>query len=264
MIVRAKGEITLTKIKDIKANYRYYLLQPSTLSTPQKPINHPPAAEWKQSEPNYLEGSTNTLYTVDEVVYSDDTFVYSAVSISSSYEAAKSAWNKANNAQNSADKAASDTQQLRVDMSKEIEETEGHLLRTFSEKHFTKEETEKLISSQSSKIEQNAQGIEIRFKQLENQLAGVQDDANEKEQYIRMVNGEIVIGKTDSPVTSVYTNNSLEFRYNGDVVARFTNKDLKVRNIESNNQVGFFGQWATRKGMKTTKGYNLNDIWIGG
>lgn len=264
MAVRAKSEITLTRIKDIKANYRYYLLQASTLSKPQKPTSNPPSSEWKRVEPGYVEGSTNTLYTVDEVIYSDDTFAYAEVSVSSSYEAAKSAWNKANNAQNSADKAAGETQQLRVDMSKEIEETEGHLFRTFSEQYFTKEEAERLISAQSSTIEQNAQGIEIRFKQLENQLSGVQDDVNEKEQYIRMVNGEIVIGKTDSPVTSVYTNNSLEFRYNGETVARFTNKDLKVRNIDSENQVGFFGQWAMRKGRKNDRGYNLNDIWIGG
>ena len=103
MAVKAKAEITLSRIIDIESVTRYYLLQSSTASAPSKPTANPPGGNWKTTEPSYTSGSTNTLYFVDLTVMTNGTFSYSAVSKSSSYEAAKEAWNKANNAQNTAD-----------------------------------------------------------------------------------------------------------------------------------------------------------------
>lgn len=103
MAVKAKAEITLSRIIDIESVTRYYLLQSSTASAPSKPTANPPGGNWKTTEPSYTSGSTNTLYFVDLTVLTNGTFSYSAVSKSSSYEAAKEAWNKANNAQNTAD-----------------------------------------------------------------------------------------------------------------------------------------------------------------
>lgn len=103
MAVKAKAEITLSRIIDIESVTRYYLLQSSTASMPSKPTANPPGGNWKTTEPSYTSGSTNTLYFVDLTVMTNGTFSYSAVSKSSSYEAAKEAWNKANNAQNTAD-----------------------------------------------------------------------------------------------------------------------------------------------------------------
>ena len=82
-------------VVDVKACYRFYLLQSSTMSPPAKPtsITPLPPSPWSDTEPAYVEGSTNSLYTVDLTIYSDDTFDYSDVSLSSSYEAAKQAYN---------------------------------------------------------------------------------------------------------------------------------------------------------------------------
>jgi hypothetical protein len=102
MAVKASIQITISKVIDIYACYRYYKLQSSTLAKPDKPTTNPPSG-WSDTEPAYDSGSTNTLYFVDCNVYSDMTFSFSEVSKSTSYEAAKDAWNKANNAQNTAD-----------------------------------------------------------------------------------------------------------------------------------------------------------------
>lgn len=102
MTIKASSQITISKVIDIYACYRYYKLQGSTLAKPTKPTKNPPNG-WSDTEPAYISGSTNTLYFVDCNVYSDKTFSFSEVSKSSSYEAAKDAWNKANNAQNSVD-----------------------------------------------------------------------------------------------------------------------------------------------------------------
>lgn len=101
MAVKAKAEITISKISDIVSVTRYYLSQSSTAAAPAKPTTNPPGGNWTTTEPTYTSGSTNTLYFVDLTVYSNklpDTnvnFSYSAVSKSSSYEAAKQAYNKA-------------------------------------------------------------------------------------------------------------------------------------------------------------------------
>lgn len=102
MAVKASVQITISKVIDIHACYRYYKLQSSTLAKPSKPTTNPPSG-WSDTEPAYASGSTNTLYFVDCNVYSDKTFNFSEVSKSSSYEAAKDAWNKANNAQDTVD-----------------------------------------------------------------------------------------------------------------------------------------------------------------
>lgn len=102
MAIKASAQITISKVIDIYACYRYYKLQSSTLSKPDKPTTNPPSG-WSDTEPAYVSGSTNTLYFVDCNVYSDKSFSFSEVSKSSSYEAAKDAWNKANNAQNTVD-----------------------------------------------------------------------------------------------------------------------------------------------------------------
>lgn len=101
MAVKASVQITISKVIDIHACYRYYKLQSSTLAKPSKPTKNPPDG-WTDTEPSYVSGSTNTLYFVDCNIYSDMTFSYSEVSVSSSYEAAKAAWNKAKNAENTA------------------------------------------------------------------------------------------------------------------------------------------------------------------
>ena len=101
MAVKASAQITIQYIVDVKATYRYYLLQSSTLGVPSKPTTFSPSSPpsgWDDTEPSYTSESTNSLYFVDCTVFCDDTFQYSEVSLSSSYEAAKEAYNKAKSA----------------------------------------------------------------------------------------------------------------------------------------------------------------------
>jgi hypothetical protein len=102
-MVKAKAQITLFDVIDIKAVYKYYLLQSATLSEPAKPTTYPPNGNWTTTEPAYTEGDTKKLYTVDCAVFGDDSFSYSEVSLSSSYEAAKVAYNKSKDLSNTLD-----------------------------------------------------------------------------------------------------------------------------------------------------------------
>ena len=106
MAVRASTSITLSAVVDVAGCTRYYLLQASTLSPPNKPTTKPPTGSWTDTEPTYTSGSTNSLYFCDLTVFSDGTWSYSSVSLSSSYEAAKEAYNRAQAAQSAATDAA--------------------------------------------------------------------------------------------------------------------------------------------------------------
>lgn len=114
MAVKASANITLTSVVDIKATYRYYLLQSSTLAKPSKPTTNPPSSSWSDSEPSYVNGSTNSLYYVDLTVFSDDSYAYSEVSLSTAYEAAKLAYNKAESANQTATEAKDKIDNLEV------------------------------------------------------------------------------------------------------------------------------------------------------
>ena len=95
MAVKASYSITIASINDVASTTRWYMLQSSTLTAPTAPTASPPGGSWQTTEPTYSEGSTNSLYFVDETIFSDGTWSYSSVSLSSSYEAAKAAYNKA-------------------------------------------------------------------------------------------------------------------------------------------------------------------------
>lgn len=81
----------------VAETHRYYLLQSSTLAAPSKPTTYPLPSNspWTDTEPEYVEGSSDNLYVVDCTVFSDGSYTYSPVSLSSSYEAAKKAYDKA-------------------------------------------------------------------------------------------------------------------------------------------------------------------------
>mgnify|MGYP002562860869 CR=1 FL=1 len=108
-------------------------------------------------------------------------------------------------------------------------------------------------------------GFAFQFNQLKKQVDGIDLNVSESSQLIRFENGVIIIGRSDSPIQAHFTNNSLEFRYNDEPVATFTNESLTVDNIVTNNQIRFGSDWAIRPGSTIEgKGNNLNVVWIGG
>ena len=117
MTIKAKAEITISRIIDVENVIRYYLLQSSSIAAPSKPTANPPGGSWSTTEPTYNSGATNSLYFTDLTIMSNGTYSYSAVSKSSSYEAAKEAWNKANNAKSTADTAKSTADTARQEAS---------------------------------------------------------------------------------------------------------------------------------------------------
>lgn len=107
-----------------------------------------------------------------------------------------------------------------------ITQTESNIMSRVSEEYYTKGDTDALVSSVSSELEQTAQGFEMRFTTINNNINDVQSGAdakfNEIERYIRFENGEIIMGapefnqiqKLSSAKNSFYEDN-VEVAYIG-------------------------------------------------
>lgn len=167
MALMAMAQITLSVVIDVKATYRYYLLQSSTLAKPAKPTTFPPENVWDDVEPTYTDGSTNSLYFVDCTVFCDDTFSYSEVSLSSSYEAAKAAYNKAVNAQNNIVVVDTKVNDFRFD----YDQFKSEVSRTYATidsltGYYTIDETNSLIEQTSDSIRLSVESLTIGAKNL--------------------------------------------------------------------------------------------------
>ncbi len=114
-------------------------------------------------------------------------------------------------------------------------------------------------------FEASENGFEFQFNQLQQNINDVSQEIVERNQFIRLEEGNIIIGKSDSPIQAKFTNDSLEFLYNDQTVAKFTNEVLEVHNVSVENQIRFGSDWAIRPGSTIDgKGNNLNVVWIGG
>ena len=289
MAVKAAGQITLSSVVDVYATYRYYLLQSSTAAKPAKPSTFPPPSAWTDAEPGYTDGSTNSLYTVDCTLFSDDTFLYSAVSLSSSYEAAKAAYNKATNAMlhtvvQSATAPAATTYMwldisldppllkrydpeaaawvivndttatvynLEQNLEASITKSERDITATVAEKYYLKDETDALVSSISTQIEQTANSVEIQFEtfraDVESVAANTDAEFEEIRKFIRFVDGKILLGEVGNELELQIANDRISFLQDGAEVAYFSNRKLYVTDTQilHSLQLGSFA-WMPR------------------
>lgn len=222
-VIKAKSEITLFNVTDIKAYYRYYLLQNSTLSKPSKPTTFPPPSSWDDIEPSYTDGSTNSLYFVDCTEFNNGDFQYSEVSLSSSYEAAKEAWNKARNAQDTADNARENIDEVRqeiVDQNTAIISSCNEIILSALESYVQtsnyedfKQTVESQLSIMADKISMNFTTIteqineidsdqETKFTELYKYISfsdnGIKISAGEGEMSIRIDNDIVIFEKGDT------------------------------------------------------------------
>lgn len=126
-------------------------------------------AAWDETEPSYIEGSTNSLYFVDCTVYTDDSFEYTPVSLSSSYEAAKTAYNKAYNAQQSLEDVNKKITQVITEVETQLDVEKEYILGTVKETYTTKRELDNLEVSRKNQLSESyPDGIEIALADTTN------------------------------------------------------------------------------------------------
>ena len=260
MAILARDTITLIAVVDIQANYRYYLLQSSTLDKPAKPTTYPPSSEWSNIEPEYQEGGLNSLYFVDCTLFSDGTFYYSEVSLSTAYKVAQDAM----------DKADSIAEEDLVD----IRESLTNLTLSTDDISATVSTIEQQQTEMGDLIQQVEQitnvliedgKVTFDFATIQKLVEDATEELDRRNRYVAItedaeLGATITIGDSESGMVGRFTKTSLDFLSGTTVIASYANDGLTTENITTNNQLKFGGNWAIRPGA----GGNLNDVWIGG
>lgn len=256
MAVKASAIITLSHLVDIVSTTRYYKLQSSTAAAPSKPTANPPSG-WSKTEPTYTAGSTNTLYFVDCTVFSNATFAFSDVSKSSSYEAAKEAYNKAQAVEKATETVKQELVDYKVDARKDMDSITASVTETRTELTTTTENvydalgrlqdtavsTEELESVKQLLITQWSDQLEYRFTQVTNLIDSTNGTIAENqrllEQYIRFEGARITLGRSDSAIQAVLSNDKLEFVENGQTVAYISNRMLYITDAHITGSLSF-------------------------
>lgn len=132
-------------------------------------------------------------------------------------------------------------------------------------KYTSKEDLAEYDYKIQSQLIKADEGYAVEFQTLKQNLDNVNGDIELQKSYIRLIEGKVHIGKSDSPITTVYTDDGLEIRYGDEVIAKYTSEVSEVKNMSTQNQASFWGEWAVRKGARTGgSNNNLNVVWIGG
>lgn len=108
-------------------------------------------------------------------------------------------------------------------------------------------------------------GVSFNFEEIFKRMTEAEEKLDERQYYVNIDKNSadgaaITIGDSESGMVGRFTKTSLDFLFNGGVVASYGNEGLTTDNVMVKNQVKYFEKWATRPG----KGDNLNDVWIGG
>lgn len=127
-----------------------------------------------------------------------------------------------------------------------IQQSSDSIMLRVSDEYYTKGETDTKVSSVSTELEQTASAIEVRFSNFQTDLNSVEDGANaqfaEIKSFIRLENGNVIIGLSDNTFKQIQSANKNSF-YEGAVeVAYISNKKMYITDGEFTNslQLGKF------------------------
>ena len=117
-----------------------------------------------------------------------------------------------------------------------IQVTGQNIQSIVSESYSLKDDTEALISSVSTEVEQTKNSLEIQFNQfsadLEAVANGTDAEFQEIRKYIRFENGQILLGEVGNELELQIANDRISFLQDGAEVAYFSNRKLYVTDTQ--------------------------------
>lgn len=143
-----------------------------------------------------------------------------------------------------------------------IQVAEQNIQSIVSESYYLKDDTDALISSVSTEIEQTKNSVEIQFNQfnadLEAVATGADAEFEEIKKYIRFVDGQILLGEVGNELELQIANDRISFLQDGAEVAYFSNRKLYVTDTQilHSLQIGNFAYVPRANGNVSWKKVN--------
>lgn len=117
-----------------------------------------------------------------------------------------------------------------------IQASEESIKSTVAENYYLKEDTDALVSSVSTEIEQTKNSVEIQFTQFSQDIQAVAEgtDAEFEEirKFIRFIDGKILLGEVGNELELQIANDRISFLQEGAEVAYFSNRKLYVTDTQ--------------------------------
>lgn len=130
---------------------------------------------------------------------------------------------------------------------------------TVAETYSLKDETEALVSSVSTEVQQTKDSFTIQFNQfsadLESVAAGTDAEFEEIRKYIRFVDGKILLGEVGNELELEIANDRISFLQDGAEVAYFSNRKLYITDAQvlHSLQIGSFAFMPRANGNTSFK-----------
>lgn len=204
----------------------------------------------KRYAPEYLllvaEPSDWTSNYTSYFTFESSTGTYSAVAGSTAPE-----WEEDTYYQHTEWITVNDTTQafyvIEKNLSVEISKSETNIMSRVSEDYYLKDETDSLISSVSTTVEQNKNSVDILFNQYSANLEDLSENTDTKfeeiKKYIRFINGKILLGEVGNELELQIANDRISFLQSNSEVAYFSNNKLYITDGEYTNSL-VLGQFA--------------------
>lgn len=111
-----------------------------------------------------------------------------------------------------------------------IEQSSEAIMLSVTESYYTKNETDQLVGRVSTEIQQTAEGINIMFTSMQQDIDDVQAGANRKfaslQNYIQMAGGAITLGEVGKEITLKIENNQIGIYSYGVPITYWTAQDF--------------------------------------
>ena len=140
---------------------------------------------------------------------------------------------------------------VKKEMTAAINESAEEISLEVSTNYATKEE----LATEAAKIKINSDNIAANIETIEGIVTSV-----------KVTDAGVEIGKSDSEIKSVQDNDSYAFvDKSGTKILELDTKGVNAPSVNISKQLKIGYGWAIRQGEYVSgKGYNLNDVWIGG
>lgn len=129
-------------------------------------------------------------------------------------------------------KASEAIHNVEQNLESSIRQSEENIKATVAESYYLKDETDALVSSVSTTIEQTKESVEIQFNQfnadLEAVANGTDAEFEEIRKYIRFVDGSILLGQVGNELELKISNDRISFLQDDTEVAYFSDNKLYV------------------------------------
>jgi hypothetical protein len=114
--------------------------------------------------------------------------------------------------------------------------TADNIQTTVSESYYLKDQTDAMVSSVSTTVEQTQKAVEIQFTQfsqdIESLANGTDAEFEEIRKYIRFIDGKILLGEVGNELELQIANDRISFLQDGAEVAYFSNRKLFVTDTQ--------------------------------